>query len=319
MDIEVPDDWDTVKDMLLPVIRRATEPGHAWLAEQQAPANRLVRRPFARFLSELVMIDLPEVRMYVNQGHLDTWGVPIGKVFEAAHDVLRDHATSGLRHLPEYDLWQLDAPDGSASSRLVLDGWLQAFADQVEGPPVAVAPSARLLLVGGMNHDGQLARLIEIAEEGFERAGSPLSPALYGSDENGRTQPVEISPVTWHHRRINANLNRLAKQVYTDQVEQLKEGTKASFAAFHVEDQTTSGESITWCTWSASSPTTWLPQTDYIEFEEEDGRWWIAAARVHELAPELWRTGSTHPVWHIAEWPDAKTLALLKTASGPRP
>ena len=319
MDIEAPEDWNTAKDMLLPVIRRATEPSHAWQAEEQASANRLIRRPFGLFLSELVMIDLPEVRMFVNQGHLDRWGVPSHVVFEAAHNVLRDHATSGLKHLPEYDLWQLDAPDGSASSRLVLKGWLQAFADQVEGPPVAIAPSPRLLLVGGLHNDTQLSRLVEISEEGFERAGSPLSPALYGADAQGRAQPLRMSPVTWHHRRINANLDLLAKRVYSDQTEQLQASTQAHLTPFRVEHQTSSGESISWCTLSSSHTTTWMPQTDYVEVEDGSDTWWIASSRIEELAPHCWRLAPTHPVWRVTPFPDPKTLALLKAASEPRP
>ena len=115
--------------MLLPVVRRATEPAHAFRAEQASPENRLVRRPLGTFLSELVMIDLPEVRMYINHGHLKQWGVSPRQAFEAAHGVMRDYATSGLKLRPEYKL-HLDAPDGSASPGCA-PGWLSAFADQV--------------------------------------------------------------------------------------------------------------------------------------------------------------------------------------------
>ena len=233
--------------------------------------------------------------------------------------MFRDHATAGLKHLPEYDLWQLDAPDGSASSRLVLKGWLQAFEGQVQGPPVAIAPSSRLLLVGGLHNDTQLSRLVEISEEGFERAGSPLSPALYGADAQGRAQPLRMSPVTWHHRRINANLDLLAKRVYSDQIEQLQASTQAHLTPFRVENHTSSGESISWCTLSSSHKTTWLPQTDYVKVEDGSDAWWISSSRIEELAPGCWHHAPTHPVWRVTPFPAPKTLALLKAASEPQP
>ena len=154
MNIPLPEEWSEARDMLLPVVRRATEPAHAFRAEQASPDNRLERRPMWRYLSELVMIDLPDVRMYINHGHLKQWGVSARQAFDASHVVMRDHATSGLKLRAEYKLWHLDAPDGAASSRLALPGWLDAFADQVPGTPVAIVPSPRLLLVGGTDDDG---------------------------------------------------------------------------------------------------------------------------------------------------------------------
>jgi len=318
MNFPVPAEWTEARDMLLPVVRRATEPAHAFRAEQASPENRLVRRPLGKYLSELVMIDLPDVRMYINHGHLKQWGVSSRQAFEAAHNVLRDYATSGLKLRAEYKLWHLDAPDGSASSRLALPGWLDAFADQVSGTPVAIIPSPRLLLVGGMDDDGQLARLIDIASDGFHMADSPLSPALYISDATGRPMPLQLSPVTKRHLRVQANLRELCRRVYNEQAEQLSPYLDVDFAPCEITTNEETGETSTWCVWEAGSRPVWLPETDFIVLRDNDGDWWLPTDRIERLVQGVWDSTPAHPRRHQARWPMEETLRKLKACSEPR-
>lgn len=185
MDIPLPESWSDAAAHVLPVIRRATEPAHAWLAEQQDSANRLVRRPFAPHLRELIVLDLPELRLFLNHGHLADWGVSAKTAFTAAHANLAPAATSGLKRQDEWGLWQLDAGDGYESSRLVLSGWLSAF-----GPnAVAAIPAQRVLLVGDSSDPEATALLQTLAERAFRQGGGPLSPVLYTAGPEGRLVP----------------------------------------------------------------------------------------------------------------------------------
>ncbi len=318
MDIPIPDSWDEALTMLIPAVRRATEPAHAFESERNDRSNRLVRRPFAPCLSELVMLDLPDVRLFVNQGHLDRWGVSADDAFEAAHEVMKDHATAGLQFNDTYGVWQLDAPDGAATSRLVLDGWLRAFDGLVAGRPVAIAPWRRLLMVGGLDDDAQVGRLLDIAEEGWRRAPSPTTPALYTTDQAGRTVALKTSPVTRRHTRIERGHRTLAMAVYAEQREMVQPHTSTQLAALQLEQHSETGEALTWVSWSESTPEVWLPKADFVQLSSEAGEAWVTWETLRQLAPKALTRLDLHPARYRTTWPTIKQVYALISASEPR-
>ncbi|MFT4625663.1 MAG: hypothetical protein ACI8PZ_004332 [Myxococcota bacterium] len=318
MDIPIPESWDEASTMLIPAIRRATEPGHAFQAERADPANRLLRRLFAPCLSELVMLDLPDVRMFVNQGHLERWGVSGEDAFVAAHEVLKDHAAAGLSFNDTYGVWQLDAPDGASTSRLLLDGWLSAFADQVEGRPIAIAPWRRLLMIGGLDDDEQLGRLLDIAEQGWRRAPSPTTPAVYTVDDDGKTVPLHTSPITLRHRRVEAGHRTLAHRVYADQREMLLPYAPVPLAPLHLEHSSDTGEALTWTEWTEASPEVWLPEADHVRVHSEAGEAWLPWDVFRALAAGALTRLDLHPMRYRTQWPTLKAVYAMVAASEPR-
>jgi hypothetical protein len=318
MDIPIPETWDEAQRMLIPAIRRATEPSHAFDAERKNRSNRLIRRPFTHCLSELVMLDLPDVRMFVNHGHLEAWGVSADAAFDAAHEVMKDHATAGLHFNETYGLWQLDAPDGAASARLALKGWLKAFEGLVAGQPVAIAPWRRLLMVGGADDDTQMGCLLDIAEQGWRQAPSPTTPCLYTSDEDGQTIPLRPSPVTRRHLRIEAGHRTLAVAVYTEQLEMVAPHAPAPLAPLCLEHHSETGEARTWVTWSEAEPEVWLPEADFIALETSDGESWIPWSTAREVAPGSFTRLDLNPTRYRMSWPTIKQVYALASASEPR-
>src|SRR5687768_2920498 len=94
-----PESWDDARELLLPVLRPVTVP---------AKGDPL-RRPVSPFLHELVVVDLPELRLFVEPAHVRRWGVRPDEVFGAAAQNLPP--TTGLVQRPD-GLWELAAGDG---------------------------------------------------------------------------------------------------------------------------------------------------------------------------------------------------------------
>jgi hypothetical protein len=318
MDIDVPVSFNEASRSLIPVIRRTSEPAHALAAEKRDPSNRLIRRVFAPFLQEMLCLDLPDLRMFVNKGHLEAWGVKDEEdAFGAAHETLAESASQGLTFRDEWKLWHLDAPDGSASSRLALPGWLGAFDGDVPGKPIAAMPSPGVLLVGGMEDDEQLAQLLEFAEEGFKRGGNPISPALYTVGPGGMTVPLHLSPVARRHHKGEGAHRLLAAFEYTRQQEVMDEDSEVSaqIADIQMVRHRGTGEAYTLCTWAAGEGELWLPRTDRIRVVFDDGplvlRWDSVRRSARGHLEEL----NTDPPRYRASWPGARVLARLQAAA----
>lgn len=182
--LPLPDDWAGAAPHLLPVLRGPTSPANAWEAALDNAEAVLVRRPFAPFLDIVVVLDLPELRLFVNQGHLDRWDAPADAAVDAA---LRNlPPADGLRPWDEADgVWQIGATDGYASSRLALPGFLKAFEGKVRGAPVAVVPDPHTLLVGGADGGLPTEALLAAGWNTFHEAGTPISCAPYTLREGG--------------------------------------------------------------------------------------------------------------------------------------
>jgi len=313
MDIPLPSTWAEARTQLLPVLRRSTEPANAWQLAQSDPSNSLLRQPFAPYLSQLVVLDLPEMRVYINNSHLELWGVDAAAVYAAARENLLPAATTGLRRRAEYDLLHLDSGDGYESSRLLLAGWLSAFTDSVEGDPLAIVPSARLLMIGGTEAPGQAATLLDIAWQGFRTAGGPLSPVVYTVDGYGQIVPWRPGPDCELAAKVRGCEHLLAGYEYSEQRDQLvSAGRSEAIPTVTLVRSRESGESYTSCRWVEADGEALLPQTDrvvMVSAEEETEVLWEAVERhaagclePTELMPKRYR----------ARWPMPKTYESLK-------
>ena len=184
MDLPIPDDWVDASRHLLPVLRGPTAPAKAWEAALDNAEAVLIREPLVPFLDVVVVLDLPELRLFVNQGHLERWLASEDQALGAARENLPP--ASGLAPWRVDGVWSLDSGDGYASSRLALPGWLAAFQDRVRGAPIAVAPDANTLLVGGADAGLPTEALLSEAWNRFHGAGTPVSPAPVTVDAEGR-------------------------------------------------------------------------------------------------------------------------------------
>ena len=313
MDIPLPSTWAEARGQLLPVLRRSTEPANAWRVAQTDPKNAIIRRPFIQFLNQLVVLDLPDMRLYINQSHLTQWGVDADAVFAAAHENLYPVATDGLHRRADYDLMHLDSGDGYESSRLLLNGWLKAFSDSVEGRPIAIVPSARLLMVGGSESPTQVATLLDIAWQGFRTAGGPLSPMLYTVDDYGEIVPWRPDPTHELASQIDACGGLLAGYEYSEQRDQLlAAGLGDSIPTVLLVRNKESGGSYTRCRWVEGEGETLLPQTDRVVMVSGDTEVEVDWAALEHNASGCLQPTDLTPTRFRARWPMPKTWAAIR-------
>jgi len=201
MDLPIPETWAEAAKHVLPVLRGPTSPPNAWLAALDNAEAVLVRRPVSPFLHVCVVLDLPRVRLYVNQGHLDRWKVDADEVVRVALDNLPP--ATGLQPWELDGAWTLDSGDGYAASRLALPGWLAAFEDKVRGQPFAVVPDVDTILVTGTGSGLVAEAVLKQAWERFHAAGTPISPIPITVGAGGRpvpwTPPLDHALVHWVH------------------------------------------------------------------------------------------------------------------------
>ncbi len=185
----VADSWAEALPHVLPVIRGATSPTGAWRRELLKPEAALVRQAIGPALDVLVVLDLPDVRVYITVEHLRAWGVSNAEVLNAALGNLPP--TDGLRPWTVDGVWHLEASDGYGSSRLVLPGWLAAFSEKVRGRPIALVPDGRTILITGADSGLPFEAALRTAWDQFHAAGNPVSLIPWTIDESGVLIPFE--------------------------------------------------------------------------------------------------------------------------------
>ncbi|MCO4746650.1 MAG: hypothetical protein KC912_17785 [Proteobacteria bacterium] len=255
-----PEEWLEARGDLLPVLRGVSRPPGSLTRLATEPRTAPIRRPAAPFLSELVVWDGPHTRHYITPKHLEMWQVDGHRVFHQARANMP--ATQGLTRKGPF--FQLDAGDGYDASRLILPGWLEAFAEMVDGVPVAAAPDARTLLVCGSEDTEAIEELLRIGYAGYRRAGDPVSPGLYTSVD-GELAPYLVSegPLAPLLRR---NQLVLAGQQYRLQKHEIDHDAHlADFSVFVGPQFAVSLAQL------RQGVTTLLPVVDFIVLETADG------------------------------------------------
>ncbi len=319
MDIDVPQTWAEAREQILPVIRRATEPANAWRVAHSDPSNAILSRPFTSFLNELAVLDLPDMRLYINNSHLELWQVDAATIHSTARDNLYPAATTGLRMRSDYNLLHLEAGDGYESSRLLLGGWLGAFKGSVEGKPLVTLPASRLVMIGGSESATQVETLLEIAWEGFRTAGGPLSPVLYTVDAHDRVipwRPEEDHPL---YERIVACERLLAAYEYSEQRDQfLDADLPEALPTVTLVRAKVTGESYTSCRWVEADGEVLLPQTDRVVLVHGETETEVDWKTIERQAAGCLEETDHRPTRYRARWPMPKTLAAITGSQSSR-
>lgn len=309
--MQVPTHYDDVRLQLMPALRRLTDPPRAWVMEGE---SALIRRVVLPMVHELVVLDRPDGRVFVDHTMANLWKQTPEVLLDQARRNLSDVGAGSLQARKEYGLWQLTAPDAYPSSRLLLPGWLAAFTDRVHGRPVAVMPAPNILLVGGDGSPGQIDRLLQLAFDAFRTAASGLSPVPYTVDGQNRVEPWGPSDHAHTPRSLLAQ-RLLEATVYADQQDQL--GILAqdvpAVRLIRGDDAT-----HTVASWGPTDEGTLLPEVDQYDIEglgPVDAR----AARSH--LPDLFVDTGWEPRRWLAHWPTADQLIalapLVRTAASP--
>jgi hypothetical protein len=226
----------------------------------------LLRRRALPYLDEVVMVHSP--RTYLDESCPARWNVAEEEIFAAARAGLATRVDDldgasilgrSVMHVPDYD-------GGSLISRMLLDGWLERFADRVGGRPVAFAPSNLMLLVCA-DEPALVAQLFQLAGEEYGRTARPMSPMGYTPDARGRISVYEPPP---GHPAFNAAAKaqrRLKVSVTERQRHALRDPRLAEITLTSRLD----GSSFTSATWELGNVTL-LPKVDFAGIAEPGER-----------------------------------------------
>lgn len=309
---DVPAAFADARERLRPVLRPLSAPANLWRALAADPGRAPIRRPFGTFFHALVAVDLDDRRVFVTPRHLDRWGVTAEAAFGAAFAAL--DPTAGL-HLRHDGLWALAAGDGYEAARLLLPGWLDAFAPRVVGAPIAVAGHARQLLVCGAGDPRKVEALLEAAVRGFVREGEPIAPVPF-CVRDGRLATWTPDADDPHAAVVRLNHHALARREYDAQGERLAEDGVA--AAPYRVGASPDGRSFSFVRWFRDDPA-WLPETDHVVVQDGD-RVLVVAPFPDVLAScgdALRPTDAEPPRWAPLGFPTTDTLARLRERAVP--
>lgn len=196
------------------------------------PAQGLgtVRSPFLPLLHAYVAIETEQGVACLSATEAAELGASQQQLFAAALENLSERDAQ-LRPLdasrPDEEVFELQASDGLASSRLLLPGWLTTMRDVLPGEPLCAIPALDRLLVAGSASDDAVLRLLAAAEVLCE-GDRALSPVLYGLDAEGLVVPW--TPAADHPAapRLQHAHASLVARVYERQREQLEAAMRAA-------------------------------------------------------------------------------------------
>ncbi|WP_157556171.1 hypothetical protein [Nocardia acidivorans] len=172
--------WSRVQASLRPVLRP--------IGYRAGPSgDGLLRREIFPFIDELVVVDLPDKRAFVDSNLVRHWGVPPDGVFAVARANLAASAASVGPVTGPY-LRMIDS-DGYATSLPLLAEWLSGMGHRGRRAVAFMPDQDSLLLVA--DEPDLLERVFADVAELYETAANPLSPQGYTTDERGRVVPFD--------------------------------------------------------------------------------------------------------------------------------
>lgn len=261
----MPQTWEEARSLLRPVLRGAS------FGRGTAMGKRSVlRRPALPYLDELVVVDQPTSMGYVTEG---MWDVPGEQVFAEARANLaavpRPRLDDGPFLGPSIMTF-FDTGDAYFVSRLLVDGWLAALADQVGGQPVAFIPDPTSLVVASDDAE-TLEPLFEAASQEYTEAARPLSPMGYTVDSAGRLAPYVVESDHPLADMVARAERTLATAEYETQRSVLQEEATSSgyLIAGCVMATRDDRTVVTVAAWERLVPTL-LPVVDYVAIDQTD-------------------------------------------------
>jgi hypothetical protein len=307
------DTWESVRARLRPVLRPVTF-GHVGVPGMVPPVSRSA----LPYLRELVVVDRPDSMVYVMPGQLDSWGVSVDDVFDAARANLDQLATRSLR-----DTWpadgslvrMVDSGDGYFTSLLLAPGWLAGVSERVGAPVVAFVPDTATVVLCAVPAAG-LAGLYEIVEEEYVAAVRGLSPVGYLAGDRGVARPY--APPAGHPDALAARRAEvvLAATEYGAQTrwlaDQYEQAGMDVFVAQLLAAARPGQPAITVATWT-DGIVSLLPEAQFISFTRDGVSGprvpWQAVADLVDLRPEPLLA----PVrYRVGDWPAPDVMDALR-------
>lgn len=170
--------WQHIAPQLRTILRPPSRPANRQRAALYRPEKALFSYPIAPFLDALVVVDDTLTRRFVRIQEREDWDVT--PEFLMRQGLANLDPTAGLQQSKEHDgLWLLKPSDGYASSRLLMPGWMEAFADRCEGQPVAAVPISGMLFIADSAKPEAIRELVVQSWMLYSKEALPISPVPY--------------------------------------------------------------------------------------------------------------------------------------------
>ncbi len=263
----------------------------------------------------LLAYDWPESVQTVSADDLAGWGVTVFEAMEAARRNL-DELTTRYARLG-LNLYTFAAGDSYDASRLSLIDRIEAM--EIEGQPVAMAPSREHLFITGSDDEVGLSMMVDLAAR-FADAPYPLSsiPLILSNGEWTDWRLPEGHPM--HDRFMNLAIRWLGP-LYAEQKELLEalhkeRGIDVFVASFSVL-QRGDGVLVSYCVWGEGCESL-LPETRKVVLMKDGHEGPVALgtwARVMQAAGMLLEPTDDYPRrYRTRGFPDDETIRAIGLA-----
>ena len=312
---DIPETWEQIRPMLVPVIRDAAYLTFAPLQTALAlgkdkDAPPIASRPLASGIYETLVVDTPNNMLIVTEDRLADWNVTLAEALDAAYANLRRVSQDPFTQIMP-GMWGAPWSDSYAAARALLPEVLQ----RVCTDPLVALPNRDTLLVVDASMPGAFTLMVIALEKAVENQRYPITRQIYQL-ENKTLRPC--APPSDTAEEILALYQRLRVEEKATGYGRERElhqqcGTEAFYAklmAYQAKD----GEIITRATWTKGVDT-YLPPAEailVIELDESETKalrmwevpWSTLVAEPGLLTP----TDAPLPRWKTGAFPSVAWL-----------
>lgn len=311
---DIPDTWEQIKPMLVPVVRDGAyltfAPLQAAIAiQKETPA--IARRLLAPGIFETLVVDTPTKMLVVSEDRLADWNVTFADALDVAYGNLRRASQDEFTPLMP-GLWIAPWSDSYAAARVMLPEILQ----RVCTDPIIAIPNRDTLLVADPSLPAAFALLVVALEKAVEDQHYAITRQIYQLENKTlrvytppADTPEEILAI--HHRLL---VEEKVMGYGREQELHKQYGTEAFYAklmAYESKD----GEIITRATWTKGVDEGYLPPAEAIQFVELDENitkavrmWEVPWSAVIAEPGLLTPTNAPLPRWKTGEFPSVAWL-----------
>ena len=329
---DVPETWDDVKSMLLPVVRDGAYLTFAKLqmalagidSDTEMKSTEISYRELAPGLYMTLVVDTPDKMLGVTDDRLKEWGVTFDQALEIAQAKLRRASTDKFEEIMP-GLWVAPWTDSYAASRVMLPDVLQRVCTN----PLVALPNRDTMFVADPSSEEAFAKLVILLEKVAEgNNGYCVTQRIYElQDKTLRLyQAPKDHPAFASYERLLVGEQAVNYEREQDLHRQL--GTEAFYAKM-MAFASPEGEIITRAAWTKGVDETYLPPAQALHLVELDDnateaiRMWEVPWSTAEANGLIKPTNTPLPRWKAGDFPSTAWLeqhgTLLEDSESPSP
>ncbi len=310
---DIPQTWEQIKPMLVPVVRDGAYLTFAPLQTMiaiQKETPPIARRELAPGIFETLVVDTPNKMLVVSEDRLEEWNVSLDEALDVAYGNLRRQSQDEFTPLMP-GLWIAPWSDSYAAARATLPEILQRVCTN----PLVAMPNRDTLLVAESSTEAFMLLVVAL-EKAVEDQHYAITRQIYQLvDKKLRTfEPPSDTPepiVKIYERLL---VEEKAMTYGREQELHQQYGTEAFYAKLMVYESK-DGDIITRATWTKGVDEGYLPPAQAIQFVELDESI-TQAVRMWEVPWEtvlaepgmLTPTNAPLPRWKVGAFPSEAWL-----------